>query len=393
MAGEGSEDQNPDITRNADGNKTTGNRPTDGSSAEEPNKATKIVNVRGKSTSSSTVYKKTDLSGATKVCETDPCACVKCLGVGNDTNPMMLKCEICGSQCCKKCTKLSGLNGPTKMEVMNRDDVAWFCSTSCKEMLTAPLKIVLGKLEECMIRITSLETKISEQADAAGRIHPLVDNICKLGDQVGIIEDKIDGIYKNQEAPYFSESLDIDDTAVKRTFAAVTGKGTNMKGIVREAIQEQEKESQDKDERATNVIIFRVKESNEKERKKREEADKTFIQGFIDEIGISDIGFDRITRLGKKEEGKDRPLRFRVEDLKQKAEIMDHLYRLREAEAPYSKTSVRHDLTPSQREEFRELTKEARQQTSESEGFLFRVQCNKGPHWEPRIVKRKAPPQ
>jgi hypothetical protein len=75
---------------------------------------------------------------------------------------------------------------------------------------------------------------------------------------------------------------------------------------------------------------------------------------------IFDVQFQRVVQLGKKEADKNRPLRFRVKTLEQKADIMDNLKMLREAEALLNEIAVSHDLTPEQRSERHELVTQAK---------------------------------
>ena len=95
-----------------------------------------------------------------------------------------------------------------------------------------------------------------------------------------------------------------------------------MKGILKEALKETEQEAQDKEERARNIMIFRAKEPPGNSRKAREYSDRKFVEGLLQELGTENIEFDNVIRLGKKEQEKDRPLRFRVKDTQQKSEVM-----------------------------------------------------------------------
>jgi hypothetical protein len=173
---------------------------------------------------------------------------------------------------------------------------------------------------------------------------------------------------------------------VENTGRIVTSPTT--KDTFREIMKEQERETAECEDRARNILIFGAVESKRIRKEDCEVEDKRFISGFLEKIGMGEISFDQAVRLGVKSNDKCRPLRFRVEDLRSKTSIMDNLFQLRNAEQPYADISVRHDLTPNQREELKKLIKEAKDESAKSEDFLFLVR-SRGQNWDPRIIKVK----
>ena len=65
---------------------------------------------------------------------------------------------------------------------------------------------------------------------------------------------------------------------------------------------------------------------------------------------------------------------------------MKSLYRLRNAKEQYQEVGVRHDLTQIQREDLKELIKEAKEKSDDT--FLYRV-TSRGPVWDPYLHKRR----
>ena len=165
--------------------------------------------------------------------------------------------------------------------------------------------------------------------------------------------------------------------------------GKFVKGVVKEALKENVQEVKKEDERARNIILYRVPESKATELSRRTHEDMKFIEGLLREIDASNVDFDQVTRLGKRDKEKDRPLRFRVKDLSQKTTIMENVRYLREAEEKYNNVSVCHDLTPEQREKLKELVSEAAEKSKNEDGFLYKVKDQRGPYWEPRIIRFK----
>ena len=153
-------------------------------------------------------------------------------------------------------------------------------------------------------------------------------------------------------------------------------------------MKEQEREVAEQEERSRNIIIFRAEESKKIRKDECERDESKFISGFLEKVGMDHISFDKIERLGQKSNEKCRPLRFRVEDSRNKTATMEKLFHLKEAGAPYAKISVRHDLTPTQREELKKMIQEAKDQSEETEHFLFLVR-SRGAKWDPRIIRVK----
>jgi hypothetical protein len=184
----------------------------------------------------------------------------------------------------------------------------------------------------------------------------------------------------------------------QRSFAQVTASGLENAGKIttspvskdtfREVMREQERETAEREERSKNIIIFGATESKKIRKDDCAIEDTRFVSGFLDAIGVGDISFAEVTRLGPKTENKCRPLRFKVDDLRKKKSIMDNLSQLKDAEPSFAEIGVRHDLTPAQRDELKKLIQEAKCGSSKSDDFLFLVR-SKGPLWDPRIIKVK----
>ena len=195
------------------------------------------------------------------------------------------------------------------------------------------------------------------------------------------------------------QSADQDDvTLLKETYASKVKvikpqiRKDDIMGAMKKAMAESAKDTQEQEDRAYNVLIFNAKESGDADRKKRITHDTELIEGLLTVMKVQPIpNIEKVVRLGKKQENNARPLRFRVKTLEEKAEIMANLYKLGDADTQYKEMTVRHNLTPDQREELREVVKKAKEQTekarAENQPFLFRVRCMPGPYWEPMVKK------
>ena len=71
-------------------------------------------------------------------------------------------------------------------------------------------------------------------------------------------------------------------------------------------------------------------------------------------VNITEEGLEKIIRLGKITEDKDRPLFITLKEEAKKREIFHNLNKLREAGSPLENVIITHDLTQKQKEELRE---------------------------------------
>ena len=95
-----------------------------------------------------------------------------------------------------------------------------------------------------------------------------------------------------------------------------------------------------------------------------------------DVLGVDLSGSDvaKQFRLGRREEGRNRPLLVAFKEENKKSEVMKNLKKLKSADARYRRVSVAHDLSPRQREEMKTLLEEAKlKYADEEESENFRL--------------------
>ena len=147
-------------------------------------------------------------------------------------------------------------------------------------------------------------------------------------------------------------------------------------------------EVKDKEVREQNIIIYRLKESEETNVEARKKYDDNLIQRLHNEVlELNNLKVKNITRLGRKQDGKDRPTKVTLESTEDKTRIMQRLHKLHDADETYRNISVSHDLTRDERNEVRKLVEEAKEK-NEKEGGLY-VHKVRGPPWNLRIVRMK----
>ena len=294
--------------------------------------------------------------------------CKMCKGHFPSEKDQLLECEVCQQHCCAKCLGLT----KQQYNTMQRNDLVWICSSTCKRELT---------------------TALANARTTIPQINQLIESINKVEEDVEKIRKfttQPENVLDEHEWPTLGMNTDDTETAVKQVRRSVHQPIT--KGIVKEAIEETERENQLKEERARNVIIFRAKELPNSTKEQQAREDKKFIADFCKLIEVPEVDVTEVTRLGKRTEEKVRPLRFRVKDSEQKGELMKNLNRLKDADKPFSEIQVSHDLTINQRTLLKSKIDEAKKMTDEStdKTWVYKARCPLGPHWDVKIVRLRA---
>ena len=91
----------------------------------------------------------------------------------------------------------------------------------------------------------------------------------------------------------------------------------------------------------------------------------------ICKIDITSRDVRRAVRLGKATENNERLLLIAMDKETKKQEIFLNLNKIRDAERPFNKVVMTHDLTVRQREELKELIKESNEKEQQDETGSF----------------------
>lgn len=129
--------------------------------------------------------------------------------------------------------------------------------------------------------------------------------------------------------------------------------------------------------RNKNLVVYGVKECEDREKNSRIKHDKDEIIRISIYLGLEDFteyNIVKILRMGTYEEGKTRPILVELDSAVTKHKIMRNTYKLKEAEE-FRGWSLQHDMTKEQREIVRKLVEEAKQKERDDESgeYIYRV--------------------
>lgn len=201
-----------------------------------------------------------------------------------------------------------------------------------------------------------------------------------------IIEEKLAEILK----PGPSSENEITDNPTESSGGEPVWSIVELKTIKEKVkrVEEKLQESNLQEQRKNNIIVHRLMESGATtEELKRTDDKKAIMQLFKDalEINCEIADIKRIFRLGKFT-GKERPLLIEFKEGRTKNQVMESLSKLKTAEDRFKGISISHDMTEAEREQCRNVVKEAKdkQAADQSGEWLYKV---KGMPGSMRIVK------
>ena len=129
---------------------------------------------------------------------------------------------------------------------------------------------------------------------------------------------------------------------------------------VTEKVMENLEEVRDRERRVKNVILFNVGESGKRESEEREKEDKEVCEYvFQDVLGVRDAKVQKVVRLGRQADGRDRPLLATVNEIGIKWALVKKSKELKHKENPdINKIIIGLDQTKKEREENNRLREE-----------------------------------
>ena len=140
--------------------------------------------------------------------------------------------------------------------------------------------------------------------------------------------------------------------------------------------------------RERNIIMFRAEENHEDTSEERLTKDKDLVKEVFRtcNIRLLDESIERAIRLGKKEEGTNRPLLISFKDEEDKRELFRNITELRGELVPNTikNISIANDLSPEERAKSSKLAKEAKELQDADPLNFYKV---RGPPWNMEIRK------
>jgi chemotaxis regulatin CheY-phosphate phosphatase CheZ len=323
----------------------------------------------------------------------EPIRCGECRKLVTDKG---IQCEICELWFHCKCENVA----EETYKLMNQDRVHYYCGRCDK---------AVGKMLKTVMEVQTRQKKLEDE------FHKMQQDIEKKNyvrqEQIEKLEEKTRKMVKDEIAKRQEEIKAQVDNSLKK-MVTTQGEGTLWSEIVAKHVDDRfmvissdlvetktkidetrEKLSEDleKMKKKNNVIVYNVPESDASTYKDKVSADKKFCEDLMTDalkVGFEEGNIKQLYRLGKKIEGKRRPLLVEFEDGQTKNLVMEHAGRLAVAAEKFAGVVISHDMTKNERLQCKQLVAEAKkQQTEDGSGeWIYKVRGLPG---QMKIIKIK----
>ena len=262
----------------------------------------------------------------TAVEKEDALTCVLCNKFFVDANDKLVECERCRHWHCTDCLKFSD----AKYDLLCDPEVHWYCR-KCQEPAVLAVQTDMEIKERCDMymakfseRMEALETEVKKKANKS-----VVDKL----------QTRLD---------VFEESGEV--------------KQRDFEAKMKVTIAEMRNEQVEIERRRANLIIYKQAETEDVGIESGRTADKRTVEGMFRDLQV-DVKARFITRLGKKIEGQDRPIKVTMTCEADKIRVIDRITELRRSTEEGGKATLRQlhivaDMTATQRLERKTLIQE-----------------------------------
>ena len=279
---------------------------------------------------------------------------------------------------CPTCTRVvKASEKGTQCSICDR----WFHNI-CQNLTPDEYKALQGNntrihwyCDSCQVGATSLYKKVLSLEVASK----------KMETKIGKLEEKIDGKPSKEEVDT-QIAAKLDEVLETKVEESIDEKMQGIENINSETIcTKVVTEISERENRANNIIMHGIDESNEEDGADRTREDWETIKQVLTEIGIEEQPGDQtmMKRLGERTEDKKRPILISLKDKRTKQEIITKARKLKDSEK-FKQVGISHDLTKIQREELKNLREEARKKSTEETTYIVI-----GPPERRKIVAKK----
>ena len=258
----------------------------------------------------------------------------------------------------KKKTKASKKMIPTEMqEALDKclTDMLPMITKTIKQAVTASLSERFGQLEEKLEqKLCVIDSQMSHIVEKQNMIEQEMSDVkTHLSSQAETIAEQANRLDKMEKLVKASKENVIESVEEKISIKLSDTTESSLKEIeLREA-------------KRLNVMFFNVKESSSENDEVRSKKDMELLEKIQRDIGTS-VVLTNVTRIGKAEASKTRPLRATVHDTAAHRELLMSAKKLRNSTA-FRNVFINRDMTPLERSQWQSLVKEKREKQERAE--------------------------
>ena len=275
-------------------------------------------------------------------CDTREEECLQC-NIKVTEEVKALECEHCSKWQCIKCANIPDTLYDNK-EVLERDNLRFTC-TPC---LTARPKKKPGSKSQDSSKLDLVLQKLTK-----------LDNIDHVLEKCNTLEDKLNDLDQNLDKRIDKRVQGLVETKIEE----------RLQSQIAQEVRSCLEEHRERDQRATNVIVYGVDEPGEDEASDRKTSDMQTATDLCTELGINPSHITRTVRLGKKSLDKPRPWKIILSSAASQKELLRNTWKLDGSER-FGTASINPDMTKEQREQRKKLVGEMKERKRKGEKNL-----------------------
>jgi hypothetical protein len=315
-----------------------------------------------------------------------------------------LSCDMCGEWFHTKCVGVTkelyrGLMKMQETKGSQGGGIHWYCrhcigvvgrmlktmgglqkQQENLEGVVSTLKTELAELTKVVVELKEMRREVDELKISEKRIsRGLEDGLKKCEAEISALGIAVKGA-DDKISPKLSDAVEVEITKHAQEIIEIR---TEMKkvdekidGTVRERVNENVLEEQERNARKANVICFGMEESSEEETMARIEHDTKYVQDILTSLHCEDSEIKQVIRLGKKpskeeiQSGKKpRPLKVVLGTETSKNEVMNKARKLRSTQ--YQGIFIVQDMTQKERQLRKVLVEERDQRKANGEDVVI----------------------
>ncbi len=292
----------------------------------------------------------------------DSLVCTKCKKQFSDKNDKLIECERCCKWWCANCCNYTD----TEYEVLSRrPEIHWFCD-ECQAPVITAVQTDKEIEERCNFYMDKLTS----------RLETIEKDLVKKADQSQLqtLEEQVRNIEKRVQA----------DNRENKSDAI-----PELEAKVRQHLAEMERDKAASESRRANFIMYDIPEHDSEDGNERKREDTTKLTNILQRLKLGNKQPKVVNRLGRREQGKTRPLKIIMPNENDKVDVLKKIQSLKKSDNADEKQLVQDlriapDRTKKEREDYKKLRQELDERKSKGEENLI-IRNN-------RIIKKDQRP-
>ena len=249
-------------------------------------------------------------------------------------------------------------------------------SESEQDELKNEIQSLKKELRKAYIMTSELE---EENIELKKQLKKEAEEVKKCKDEIKNSVNKV-----QEQHTVWTKTQKENEVSMKKILENQQKANVDIKEKVVKVIKEKERLVRDTVDKVKCIVIFGVREDKETNRLERDLQEKEKVKGVLIEILEDDQAMNTVEefhRIGKYQEGKDRPLKIKFVTQAKAEEVLSNAWKLAKKER-FKRVWINKDMDREERDELKKLVEQMKQKNlerteEEKEQFFYQVRDQK----------------